>query len=169
MIQGSLARGLPKAFKKDDLYCGSETVLMTRFIPRETWTPASPVNSATKFRLKLPTLFAGGWGRGGGPRPRARMKRIGMGIVGAYCRSSSRGRRSSFGFRRCGCRSQQQRGVSARKPRHCIRRARTETEALMDDPDIHVVHNATPNYLHYRVFAPRSRRVNTWCPINRWR
>lgn len=24
-------------------------------------------------------------------------------------------------------------------------------EALLDDPDVHVVHNATPNYLHYRV------------------
>jgi predicted dehydrogenase len=26
-------------------------------------------------------------------------------------------------------------------------------EALINDPDVHVVHNATPNYLHYRVNA----------------
>src|SRR5262245_54986769 len=26
-------------------------------------------------------------------------------------------------------------------------------EALLDDPDVHVVHNATPNYLHYPVNA----------------
>lgn len=31
------------------------------------------------------------------------------------------------------------------------RRAYGSYEALLDDPDVHVVHNATPNYLHYPV------------------
>ena len=32
-------------------------------------------------------------------------------------------------------------------------RAYGSYEALLDDPDVHVVHNATPNYLHYPVNA----------------
>jgi len=34
-----------------------------------------------------------------------------------------------------------------------VPRAYGSYEALMDDPDVQVVHNATPNYLHYRVTA----------------
>ena len=34
-----------------------------------------------------------------------------------------------------------------------VPRAYGSYEALIDDPDVHVVHNATPNYLHYRVNA----------------
>jgi predicted dehydrogenase len=33
------------------------------------------------------------------------------------------------------------------------RKAYGNYEALLDDPDVHVVHNATPNYLHYPVNA----------------
>jgi predicted dehydrogenase len=33
------------------------------------------------------------------------------------------------------------------------RKAYGSYEALLDDPDVHVVHNATPNYLHYPVNA----------------
>ncbi|MGH9347455.1 MAG: Gfo/Idh/MocA family protein [Vicinamibacterales bacterium] len=33
------------------------------------------------------------------------------------------------------------------------RRAYASYEALVDDPDVHVVHNATPNHLHYPVTA----------------
>ena len=31
------------------------------------------------------------------------------------------------------------------------RRGYGSYQALLDDPDVHVVHNATPNYLHYEV------------------
>lgn len=34
-----------------------------------------------------------------------------------------------------------------------VPRAYGSYEALIDDPDVQVVHNATPNYLHYRVTA----------------
>jgi len=34
-----------------------------------------------------------------------------------------------------------------------VPRAYGSYEALIDDPGVHVVHNATPNYLHYRVNA----------------
>jgi predicted dehydrogenase len=33
------------------------------------------------------------------------------------------------------------------------RKAYGSFEALLDDPDVHVVHNATPNYLHYPVIS----------------
>src|SRR5262249_38836217 len=33
------------------------------------------------------------------------------------------------------------------------RKAYSRFEALLDDPDVEVVHNATPNYLHYPVIA----------------
>ena len=34
-----------------------------------------------------------------------------------------------------------------------VPRAYASYEAMLDDPDIHVIHNATPNYLHYPVNA----------------
>src|SRR5580765_4570919 len=34
-----------------------------------------------------------------------------------------------------------------------VPRAYANFEAMLDDPDIHVIHNATPNYLHYPVNA----------------
>jgi len=45
--------------------------------------------------------------------------------------------------------------ASAKKKADALgaRKAYGSYEALLDDPDVHVVHNATPNYLHYPVNA----------------
>src|ERR687895_1306753 len=45
--------------------------------------------------------------------------------------------------------------ASAKKKADAIgaRKAYGSYEALLNDPDVHVVHNATPNYLHYPVNA----------------
>ena len=43
-------------------------------------------------------------------------------------------------------------------------------EALLDDPDVQVVHNATPNHLHYRVIVGGDRaEASTSCPTSRSR
>ena len=43
-------------------------------------------------------------------------------------------------------------------------------EALLDDPDVQVVHNATPNYLHYPVnVRGASPRASTSSRTSRWR
>ena len=42
-------------------------------------------------------------------------------------------------------------------------------QALLDDPDVQVVHNATPNHLHYEVTSPRSRKASTSSRTSRWR
>ncbi len=81
------------------------------------------------------------------------MKRIGMGIVGA----GFVGPHHVDAVRRLGfvdvvavAGSSQ---ASAQKKADALgaRKAYGSYEALLDDPDVHVVHNATPNYLHYPV------------------
>ena len=83
------------------------------------------------------------------------MKRIGMGIVGA----GFVGPHHIDAVRRLGyvdvvavAGSSQ---ASAEKKADALgaRKAYGSYEALLDDPDIQVVHNATPNYLHYPVNA----------------
>ena len=83
------------------------------------------------------------------------MKRIGMGIVGA----GFVGPHHVDAVRRLGfvdvvavAGSSE---ASARKKADALgaRKAYGSYEALLDDPDVHVVHNATPNYLHYPVNA----------------
>ena len=51
------------------------------------------------------------------------------------------------------CRQQRRLGAARRRDALGIERAYGSYEALLDDPDIQVVHNATPNYLHYPVNA----------------
>ena len=83
------------------------------------------------------------------------MKRIGMGIVGA----GFVGPHHVDAVRRLGyvdvvavAGSSQ---TSAQKKADALgaRKAYGSYEALLDDPDVQVVHNATPNYLHYPVNA----------------
>ena len=83
------------------------------------------------------------------------MKRIGMGIVGA----GFVGPHHMDAVRRLGyvdvvavAGSSQ---ASAEKKAEALgaRKAYGSYEALLDDPDVQVVHNATPNYLHYPVNA----------------
>ena len=83
------------------------------------------------------------------------MKRIGMGIVGA----GFVGPHHIDAVRRLGyvdvvavAGSSQ---ASAEKKAEALgaRKAYGSYEALLDDPDVQVVHNATPNYLHYPVNA----------------
>ena len=83
------------------------------------------------------------------------MKRIGMGIVGA----GFVGPHHIDAVRRLGyvdvvavAGSSQ---ASAEKKADALgaRKAYGSYEALLDDPDVQVVHNATPNYLHYPVNA----------------
>ncbi|MDQ3347805.1 MAG: Gfo/Idh/MocA family oxidoreductase, partial [Acidobacteriota bacterium] len=83
------------------------------------------------------------------------MKRIGMGIVGA----GFVGPHHVDAVRRLGyvdvvavAGSSQ---ASAEKKAAALgaRKAYGSYEALLDDPDVEVVHNATPNYLHYPVNA----------------
>lgn len=83
------------------------------------------------------------------------MKRIGMGIVGA----GFVGPHHVDAVRRLGyvdvvavAGSSE---ASAKKKADALgaRKAYGSYEALLDDPDVHVVHNATPNYLHYPVNA----------------
>ena len=83
------------------------------------------------------------------------MKRIGMGIVGA----GFVGPHHVDAVRRLGyvdvvavAGSSQ---ASAEKKAEALgaRKAYGSYEALLDDPDVQVVHNATPNYLHYPVNA----------------
>ena len=83
------------------------------------------------------------------------MKRIGMGIIGA----GFVGPHHVDAVRRLGfvdivgvAGSSE---ASAKKKADAIgaRKAYGSYEALLDDPDIQVVHNATPNYLHYPINA----------------
>ncbi len=83
------------------------------------------------------------------------MKRIGMGIVGA----GFVGPHHVDAVRRLGfvdivavAGSTQ---ASAEKKAEALgaRRAYAGHDGLLNDPDVHVVHNATPNYLHYPVNA----------------
>lgn len=83
------------------------------------------------------------------------MKRIGMGIVGA----GFVGPHHVDAVRRLGyvdvVAVAGSTEASAKKKADALgaRKAYGSYEALLDDPDVHVVHNATPNYLHYPVNA----------------
>src|SRR6476469_7974303 len=83
------------------------------------------------------------------------VKRIGMGIVGA----GFVGPQHIDAVRRLGyvdvLAIAGSSDASARKKADAlgIERASGSYEALLDDPDIQVVHNAPPNYLHYPVNA----------------
>src|SRR3954451_18523684 len=88
-------------------------------------------------------------------RLEACVKRIGMGIVGA----GFVGPHHIDAVRRLGyvdvLAIAGSSDASARKKADAlgIERAYGSYEALLADPDIQVVHNATPNYLHYPVNA----------------
>jgi len=83
------------------------------------------------------------------------VKRIGMGIVGA----GFVGPHHVDAVRRLGyvdvVAVAGSTEASAKKKADALgaRKAYGSYEALLDDPDVHVVHNATPNYLHYPVNA----------------
>src|SRR5262244_1360318 len=83
------------------------------------------------------------------------VKRIGMGIVGA----GFVGPHHVDAVRRLGfvdvvaVASSSEASAKSKVEALHVPRAYGSYESLMDDPDIHVVHNATPNYLHYRVTA----------------
>ena len=83
------------------------------------------------------------------------MKRIGMGIIGA----GFVGPHHVDAVRRLGFVDivgvAGSSDASAKKKADAIgaRKAYGSYEALLDDPDIDVVHNATPNYLHYPINA----------------
>ena len=83
------------------------------------------------------------------------MKRIGMGIVGA----GFVGPHHVDAVRRLGfvdvvaVAGSSDASAKAKADALGARKAYGNYEALLDDPDVHVVHNATPNYLHYPVNA----------------
>ena len=82
------------------------------------------------------------------------MKRIGMGLVGA----GFVGPHHIDAVRRLGfvdivavAGSNDASGQARRPKRSARARATAAIRRLIDDPDVQVVHNATPNYLHYEV------------------
>jgi len=83
------------------------------------------------------------------------MKRIGMGLVGA----GFVGPHHVDAVRRLGfvdvvaVAGSSEDSAKAKAEALGARRAYGSFEALLDDPDVQVVHNATPNYLHYPVIA----------------
>ena len=83
------------------------------------------------------------------------MKRIGMGIVGA----GFVGPHHVDAVRRLGfvdviaVAGTSETSAKAKAEALGARKAYGGFEALLDDPDVEVVHNATPNYLHYPVIA----------------
>jgi predicted dehydrogenase len=83
------------------------------------------------------------------------MKRVGMGIVGA----GFVGPHHVDAVRRLGfvdvvaVAGSNEASAKAKAEALGARKAYGSFEALMDDPDVQVVHNATPNYLHYSVIA----------------
>ncbi len=83
------------------------------------------------------------------------MKRIGMGIVGA----GFVGPHHVEAVRRLGyvdvvaVAGSSQASAERKAEALGARKAYGSYEALLDDPDVHVVHNATPNYLHYPINA----------------
>ena len=71
-------------------------------------------------------------------------------------RSAPHRRRAAAGLRRHRRRWRQRPRTSAPAKAEALgiaKRAYGSYEALLDDPDVQVVHNATPNYLHYPVNA----------------
>jgi predicted dehydrogenase len=95
--------------------------------------------------MTLPLSEAGG----------ALVKRIGMGIVGA----GFVGPHHVDAVRRLGfvdvvaVAGSSADSAEAKARSLGVAKAYGSYEALLDDPDVHVVHNATPNYLHYPVNA----------------
>lgn len=89
------------------------------------------------------------------PGMMTRVTRIGMGIVGA----GFVGPHHVDAVRRLGfvdivaVAGSSDASAAAKAAALGARRAYGSFEALIDDPDVHVVHNATPNYLHARVTA----------------
>ena len=83
------------------------------------------------------------------------MKRIGMGMVGAgFVGPHHIDAVRRLGFVDVVASRERARRPRAPKPtRSACRRRMAATKRCMDDPDVHVVHNATPNYLHYTVNA----------------
>jgi predicted dehydrogenase len=85
----------------------------------------------------------------------ASLKRIGMGIVGA----GFVGPHHIDAVRRLGfvdvvaVAGSNDASAKAKAEALHVPRGYGTYEALIDDPEVHVVHNATPNYLHYRVTA----------------
>src|SRR4029078_1694166 len=95
-------------------------------------------------------------GIGGGSRPEGgRVKRIGMGIVGA----GFIGPHHVDAVRRLGyvdvlgLAGTSEGGAGEKAAAVNIPKAYSSYEALLADPAIDVVHNATPNYLHYPINA----------------
>src|SRR3954454_21811525 len=88
-------------------------------------------------------------------RLEACVKRIGMGIVGA----GFVGPHHVDAVRRLGfvdvvaVAGSSEASAKAKAEALGARKAYGSYEALLDDPDVQVVHNATPNYLHYPVNA----------------
>jgi predicted dehydrogenase len=83
------------------------------------------------------------------------MKRIGMGIVGAgFVGPHHVDAVRRLGFVDVVAVAGSSESVRAREGRRArAPKAYGSFEALIADPDVHVVHNATPNYLHARVNA----------------
>src|SRR5919109_4383267 len=83
------------------------------------------------------------------------VKRIGMGIVGA----GFVGPHHVDAVRRLGfvdvvaIAGSSERSAKQKADALGVPKAYGSYEALLDDPNVHVVHNATPNYLHYPVNA----------------
>src|SRR2546425_11016611 len=83
------------------------------------------------------------------------MKRIGMGIVGA----GFVGPHHVDAVRRLGfvdvvaVAGSNPASAKAKADALHVPKAYGSYEALLDDPDVQVVHNATPNYLHHAVTA----------------
>ena len=83
------------------------------------------------------------------------MNRVGMGLVGA----GFVGPHHVDAVRRLGfvdvvaIAGSSETSAKAKAEALGARKAYGSFEALLEDPDVQVVHNATPNYLHYPVIA----------------
>src|SRR5687768_8152219 len=105
----------------------------------------------------ITTGIAVRWGqracRAEAPEARRRMKRIGMGLVGA----GFVGPHHIDAVRRLGyvdvvaVAGSNDASGAAKAEALGARRGYGSYQALIDDPEVQVVHNATPNHLHYEV------------------
>jgi predicted dehydrogenase len=114
-------------------------------LPGQGFAGLGPTNLARA--LQYPARYTRG--------AEAGVKRIGMGIVGA----GFVGPHHVDAVRRLGfvdvvaVAGSSDASAKAKADALGARKAYGNYEALLDDPDVHVVHNATPNYLHYPVNA----------------
>jgi predicted homoserine dehydrogenase-like protein len=114
-------------------------------LPGQGFAGLGPTNLARA--LQYPARYTRG--------AEAGVKRIGMGIVGA----GFVGPHHVDAVRRLGyvdvvaVAGSSDASARAKADALGARKAYGSYEALLDDPDVHVVHNATPNYLHYPVNA----------------